>query len=478
MLGACADFSGILPAARTLLPESLGLRTVPLPARQKPVAASLAATRSESGFDQLWWQTFKDPQLDALVAQALQASPNLRAAQARIVRAQAVSEGLGANEKVQAIATLDASQQRFSAVGMYPPPLAGGNVQLANAQLNLSYEWDFFGKNRAALDASIGATQAAIADAQQARLLLSTQVTRTYLTMLRLQAQRALQASYLAQREQANVIARARKDAGLDSELQFLSTPLAGSMPEIRQQIEALGEQVALARNRLAALVGKTSLDLEWPDDALQVLQAAPQQDSVPMDLLGRRPDIVAARWRVEAATADMAYAKALFYPNINLTAFVGLNSVGWSNITNAGSEQWGLGPALRLPVFDTGRLRANLHGKSAELDAAVESYNALLLEAVRDVNEQLTSLRYIGAQQKEQKLAQANAQALLEIAQQRYASGLSTRAGVLNAQSALIPHQRQAIELHARALETQAQLLRSLGGGYLQASASTDTSN
>ena len=478
MLGACADFSGILPAARTLLPESLGLRTVPLPAQQKPVAASLAATRSESGFDQLWWQTFKDPQLDALVAQALQASPNLRAAQARIVRAQAVSEGLGANEKVQAIATLDASQQRFSAVGMYPPPLAGGNVQLANAQLNLSYEWDFFGKNRAALDASIGATQAAIADAQQARLLLSTQVTRTYLTMLRLQAQRALQASYLAQREQANVIARARKDAGLDSELQFLSTPLAGSMPEIRQQIEALGEQVALARNSLAALVGKTSLDLEWPDDALQVLQPAPQQDSVPMDLLGRRPDIVAARWRVEAATADMAYAKALFYPNINLTAFVGLNSVGWSNITNAGSEQWGLGPALRLPVFDTGRLRANLHGKSAELDAAVESYNALLLEAVRDVNEQLTSLRYIGAQQKEQKLAQANAQALLEIAQQRYASGLSTRAGVLNAQSALIPHQRQAIELHARALETQAQLLRSLGGGYLQASASTDTSN
>ena len=351
-------------------------------------------------------------------------------------------------------------------------------MQLANAQLNLSYEWDFFGKNRAALDASIGATQAAIADAQQARLLLSTQVTRTYLTMLRLQAQRALQASYLAQREQANVIARARKDAGLDSELQFLSTPLAGSMPEIRQQIEALGEQVALTRNSLAALVGKTSLDLEWPDDALQVMQAAPQQDSVPIDLLGRRPDIVAARWRVEAATADMAYAKALFYPNINLTAFVGLNSVGWSNITNAGSEQWGLGPALRLPVFDTGRLRANLHGKSAELDAAVESYNALLLEAVRDVNEQLTSLRYIGAQQKEQKLAQANAQALLEIAQQRYASGLSTRAGVLNAQSALIPHQRQAIELHARALETQAQLLRSLGGGYLQASASTDTSN
>ena len=477
-LSACADFSGILPAARTLVPDSLGLRAVPLPARKKLVAARVTPTRSESGFDELWWQSFNDPQLDALVTQALQASPNLRAAQARIVRAEAVSEGLGANEKVQAVGAFDASQQRFSAVGMYPPPLAGGNVQLANAQINLSYEWDLFGRNRAALDASIGATQAAIADAQQARLLLSTQVTRTYLAMLRLQAQRALQQSYLAQREQANAIARARKDAGLDSELEFRSTPLNASMPEIRQQIEALGEQVSLARNSLAALVGKTSLDMAWTDDALQALTAAPQQDSLPMDLLGRRPDIVAARWRVEAATADMAYAKALFYPNINLTAFVGLNSVGWSNIANAGSEQWSLGPALRLPLFDTGRLRANLLGKSAELDAAVESYNALVLEAVRDVNEQLTSLRYIAAQEREQKLAQANAQALLEIAQQRYASGLSTRAGVLNAQSALVPHQRQAIELHARALDIQAQLMRALGGGYLQESAPPDTAN
>jgi outer membrane protein TolC len=175
----------------------------------------------------------------------------------------------------------------------------------------------------------------------------------------------------------------------------------------------------------------------------------------------------VAARWRVEAASADMAYAKTLFYPNINLTAFVGLNSVGWSNITHAGSEQWGLGPALRLPVFETGRLRANLHGKSAELDGAIESYNALVLEAVRDVSEQLSSLQGIANQQREQQLAQANAQALLQIAQRRYAAGLMTRSAVINAQSAVVPHQRQAIELQARALDAQAQLLRALGGGY-----------
>ena len=475
LISACADFSGIKPMSQALRPESLGLRAVQLPA-PAPEGARNASTEPKEGvFDQNWWRSFQDPRLDALVARALESHPSLKTAQTRIARAQAVTQAQGANDKVQSLASLDASQQRFSAVGMYPPPLAGGIYQTANMQLNLSYEWDVFGKNRAALDAAIGATQAAIADAQQARLLLATQVTRTYLGLVRLQAQRGLQQQYLAQRAQANAMGKARKDAGLDSDYEFLS--VTTSMAEIRQQIEALSEQIALSRNALAALTGKASLDLAVPEDALGALQASPPQNSVPMDLLGRRPDIVAARWRVEAASADMAYAKTLFYPNINLTAFVGLNSVDWSNITHAGSEQWGLGPALRLPVFDTGRLRANLQGKSADLDGAIESYNALVLEAVRDVSEQLSSLQGIAKQQREQQLAQANAQALLQIAQQRYAAGLLTRSAVINAQSALVPHQRQAIELQARALDTQAQLLRALGGGYGSANTSSTAS-
>lgn len=478
LLSACADFSGISPMARALLPESLGLRAVPLPTAAFPAptaGTSAVGAFKENNFDQHWWRSFQDPRLDALVNQALENHPSLKAAQTRIARAQAVTEAQGANDKVQSLASLDATEQRFSSLGMYPPPLAGGVYQTANVQMNLSYEWDLFGKNRAALDTAIGATQAAIADAQQARLLLSTQVTRTYLGMLRLQAQRALQQQYLAQRAQANAIGKARKDAGLDSDYEFLT--VTTSMAEIRQQIEALSEQIALSRNGLAALSGRASLELDVPDDALGALHASPVQDKVPMDLLGRRPDIVAARWRVEAASADVAYAKALFYPNINLTAFVGLNSVGWSNITHAGSEQWGLGPALRLPVFETGRLRANLHGKSAELDGAIESYNALVLEAVRDVSEQLSSLQGITKQQREQELAQANAQALMQIAQQRFAAGLVARSAVINAQSALVPHQRQAIELKVRALDVQAQLLRALGGGYGKAISSSTVS-
>ena len=128
-LSACADFSGIVPSARALLPESLGLRAVPLAAAVHPTpadAASVATTAKESDFDQHWWRSFQDPRLDALVSQALESHPSLKAAQTRIARAQAVTEAQGANDKVQSLASLDASQQRFSAVGMYPPPLAGG----------------------------------------------------------------------------------------------------------------------------------------------------------------------------------------------------------------------------------------------------------------------------------------------------------------------------------------------------------------
>ena len=238
-------------------------------------------------------------------------------------------------------------------------------------------------------------------------------------------------------------------------------------MPEIRQQIEALQEQIAVTRNSLAALCAVAPSALVMPEARIEAVRKAPVQESLPLDLLGRRPDIVAARWRIEAATSDMAQTKAQFYPNISIGGFVGLNSVGWSNITRSGSEQWGAGPALRLPVFDSGRLRAQLRGKAADLDGAIAAYNGLVFEAVREVNEQLISLRSIAQQQREQQTAQVNAQSLLQIAQQRHKAGLLAQSAVINAQNALVAHQRQAIDLQARALDAQAQLLRALGGGY-----------
>jgi len=187
----------------------------------------------------------------------------------------------------------------------------------------------------------------------------------------------------------------------------------------------------------------------------------------VPADLLGRRADISAARWRVEAASSDAKSAKAAFYPNINLSAFVGLSSLGLDNLFKSSSRQMGIGPALTLPIFDQGALRANLRGKTADIDAAVESYNAAVIDAVHDVADQLSSIQSIARQQAEQERAQASVESAYDLATQRYKAGLGTYLTVLNAETSVLAQRRLAADLKARSLDSQVALIRALGGGY-----------
>jgi NodT family efflux transporter outer membrane factor (OMF) lipoprotein len=197
---------------------------------------------------------------------------------------------------------------------------------------------------------------------------------------------------------------------------------------------------------------------------------------SLPSDLLGRRADIAAARWRVEAATQDVGVARSQFYPNVNLVAFAGLSSIGLDRLLGSGSEQWGFGPAFRLPLFDGGRLRANLRGKTIDLDAAIESYNATVIDAVRDAADQLASAQSISRQQVQQQAAQTSAESAYEIAVQRYAGGLGNLLGVLAAETAVLNQRRMAVDLAARALDNQVALMRALGGGYRSSFDETST--
>jgi NodT family efflux transporter outer membrane factor (OMF) lipoprotein len=201
-------------------------------------------------------------------------------------------------------------------------------------------------------------------------------------------------------------------------------------------------------------------------------------QPTIPADLLGRRADIAAARWRVEAATGDVAYAKTQFYPNINLVAFAGFASIGFDNLVNADSRQWGVGPAVRLPIFEGGRLRANLRGKTADLDAAIESYNATVIDAVRDVADQVASAQSVVRQQAEQRDAQAAAESAYDIAVQRYGAGLGNYLNVLTAETSVLVQRREAVDLAARALDTQVGLARALGGGWQPGVATAGTAS
>lgn len=187
----------------------------------------------------------------------------------------------------------------------------------------------------------------------------------------------------------------------------------------------------------------------------------------MPADLLGRRADITAARWRVEAARQDVRNAKTQFYPNINLTAFAGFSSIGLDRLLDSGSGQWSVGPALRLPLFEGGRLRANLTGKTADYDAAVESYNATVIDAIHDAADQLVSVSSVARQQVQQKAAQEAAEHAFEIAVQRYKAGLGNYLNVLAAETSVLNQRRLAVDLAARALDARVGLIRAMGGGY-----------
>ncbi len=449
-LSACANMSDTRSQATMRNADSLG------PSAQLELASALQAT---------WWREFGDEQLDRLIEEALRSNPSLKIVQARLQRAQAGVDATAGADLPQLNFGFDAMRQKFNSTGLYPPPLAGNIYQTGTAQFSGSWELDFFGKNSAALAAALGTARAVQADADAARTLLASNVARSYFQLLRLNEQIGIARRLLAQREQSLKLVHERFQAGLDTRLELRQSE--GSLPEARQQIEALQEQMNLTEHAISALLGQPGQALALALPAQAKVRRAVLATSLPADLLGRRADITAARWRVEAATQDVSYARSLFYPNINLVAFAGLSSIGLQRLIDSGSEQWGVGPALRLPLFDGGRLRANLRGRSADLDAAVESYNAAVIDAVREVADQLASAQSIARQQVEQGLAQAAAENAYSIALQRYEAGLVNFLAVLNAETAVLSQRRLGVDLAARALDTQVALMRALGGGY-----------
>lgn len=186
-------------------------------------------------------------------------------------------------------------------------------------------------------------------------------------------------------------------------------------------------------------------------------------------ELIARRPDVVAQRWRVEALRGDIAVAQARFYPSFNLGALLGLQTLGFDRFFNAGSGIANAGSSMSLPIFDGGRLRGNLALRHADYDVAVEGYNLALIDAVRDVASQLVSLQWLQQRSSLQAQATATAQQAHALALQRYRAGLGNYLQVLASELQLLAQQRSELELDTRAFELDLQLVRALGGGYQQ---------
>lgn len=429
-------------------------------------AAALGATGTTAPWPaERWWVRYGDPALDRIVDQALAGAPTLKSAASRIRLAQAAVDVAGASGQPQLGLGVDLSDQRFTRNGLYPPPLAGATKWNANGQLSGTWELDLFGRQRAELEASLGARRAAEADAQSARVLLAANVSGAYFNLARLVETRGVAQASLKQREEVRALVHQRIGAGLDTNVELRQAE--GLIAQSKVEIEALDEAIGRARHALAELAGQGPHAFDTLAPTLAAAQATPLPAALPADLVGRRADLVAQRWRVEAALHGVDVARAQFYPNVSLTAFAGLSSLGLDRFLEAAARTYGAGPALRLPIFDGGRLRANLGARATEVDLAVDAYDATLLRALREVADEVTTLQSLDRQQVSQAEATAAADAAYALAVQRYEAGLGNFLTVLTAQTNVLAQQRAATELKARHLASEVALARALGGGY-----------
>jgi NodT family efflux transporter outer membrane factor (OMF) lipoprotein len=453
-LSACAGLPGT-PASHP------ALLTTPV---SSTVAASPAATPAHWPSTQAW-DRWGDAQLRSLIDTALAQQPALQAVQARLGQAAAAVATTRATSGLTVNASVDLTEQRFTENGMVPKPLAGTTAWNNTAQFSGSWEWDLFGRQSAQLASALGQQRAAQAEAQAARNLLAANVASAYVGLARGLALKGLSAESLKQREAVMALVRQRIAAGLDTTVELRQAEAL--IAQSRTELAAADEQIARSRHALAELTGQAprALDALSPQLANASAQALPS--SLPVDLLGRRADLVAQRWRVEAATQDVAVARAQFYPNINIVGFAGLSSLGLNTLFDSGSLSAGIGPALRLPVFEGGRLRANLGARNAEVDAAIAGYNGTLLRALREVADEVSTLQAIEQQQGHQADALRASEQAFELAVKRYQAGLGNFLIVLNADTQVLAQRRATAELKARHLTAEASLSRALGGGF-----------
>jgi NodT family efflux transporter outer membrane factor (OMF) lipoprotein len=419
-----------------------------------------------------WWEAYGNAQLNQLVTKALSDNPTMQVVATRLRRVQAMETFTRGSDKPQLEASGEVDRQKFSQYGLYPPPLGGHAWTTGTLQLDSSWELDLFGKQRAELDAAVGQTRAAQADMQASALMLSAQVVRTYAPLERLQGLRDVLARILGQREETLGLIRQRVQAGLDTQVELKQGE--GALPDARLQIEQIDEQMTLARHTLAILTGQAPQALDGLTVSADSLQPQPTPNHIPLDLLSRRADVMAALWRVQSAGHQVDAARALFYPNVDLVSYAGYNAIGLDQLLKASSFQWGLMPAIHLPLFDADRRRANLQGKVAEQDAAQASYNQTVLQALQEAADNISSVQAIVRQQAEQQSAQRSAESAYAFARARYQAGLGNYLIVLSAESAVLAQRRQAVELRARALDAQIGLVRALGGSLQPGEANT----
>ncbi|TAN51412.1 MAG: efflux transporter outer membrane subunit [Methylococcaceae bacterium] len=425
-----------------------------------------------------WWQTFHDPLLERLIQQAVEHNLDYRQALDRIgaARAQysmAVAAGLPTFSGRSSVNRRRNSFGGGVSGGTNSPIGIGGGAgrnisNIFQAGFDAAWELDVFGGIRRGMEAAAANTEAERDNSRAVLVSLLGEVARHYIELRLAQRQMVILQDTQAAAAELLRLTLVRKQAGLESGLavaqaQTLLANTQAQLPEhalaAQQAIHALGVLLGQAPGALS-----DALNDSLPGD-MPALHAAVTPD-LPSTLLLRRPDIGAAERRLAAATAQIGVASADLYPKFNLTAFLGLQNPNLAQFTPVG-KSWSMAAAASLPLFNWGRIRANIEAKEAQRDELLHAYQAAVLNALRDVEDALTAQREDEQRRLALEQARQAADTTLQLAVERYRRGLTAFSDVLDAKRGLLEVQNRLAEHQARIATDLVALYKALGGGW-----------
>ena len=435
------------------------------PFASEPSAARKANPIADVQVQDAWWSGFGDAQLDTLMDKSLNNSPDLAVAAGRIYKAEAIT-GQARSAEWPSLEFLGGALGLGSDA---TPSLKA--IELGG--LNFSYEFDFWGKNRAAVAAAATSAKATTADAAQAKLVLTTAMATAYVDLSRLYDEHDLAERAVKLKQENLDLVSNKLSQGLtsDAEVQLAKAGMFNAQGDL----DALDEQIALGKNRLAALAG---LDPEFGATLARPTLKLPQTIALPekidLNLIGRRPDVTAARWRAEAASQNIKQAHAAYYPNINLMAFAGRLALGAP--LDMGQDLTSVGPAITLPIFDGGRLNANLKNAEGDHAVAIATYNGAVINAMREAADAVVSEKALGDRLKQGNDALTASENAYNLVKSRYQGGLTDYATLLLAEQTVITQRRVVADLQSRALTLDIALIKAVGGQYTDVPVTTIT--
>jgi multidrug efflux system outer membrane protein len=465
--GALMGLATILFAAGCAVGPKYQRATAPVPAKWDLAEPWREGAPKDALPKGEWWGTFHDADLDALEKDALAANQTLKIAMAQYEQSRALaavqvaqlfptfSTALGAER--QRLSGNRPSSSNFSATG----PVTQTNISLP---FTVSYEVDLFGRRRRSIEAAQASYQASAADLENVRLIITAELAGDYFTLRQIDTEFGILNRTVEALQKGMDLVNSRYQGGISSGLDVAQEETL--LNTTKTQATLLQQQRKQFEDAIAVLAGKPAPDFHIARKELDA-QLPSLNAGLPSDLLERRPDIAEAERQMALANAHIGIAKAAYYPSLNLFGQGGWQAANIAKLANVQSTFWAVGANVAETIFSGGARRTQLQYAQAGYDASVANYRGVVLNAFREVQDDVTGLSVLDQARQSQAQAVDAARRTLDIATSRYKGGLVSYLDVVNAQQNLLSNEQQAAAIQGQRLVTSVLLVKALGGGW-----------